>query len=327
MRDTANAAARSSRVRAFESVERLLSRYGIYLAVLLVLIATAIVQPAFFALGNIQNVLKQAATLGIVAVGQTFVILGCGIDLSVGGVMGLATIIVADLSQGGNGALPIFIGLCLLMGGLVGLANGLLITKRNVPPFVATLGMFITIEGARQAYTKGVPSGAIPPFLRVLGGQSSAGIPNSVILLVLIVVAASVLLYRTSFGRSLYATGGNREVARLSGIRVDRIIIGTYIISATLAAVAGLVLGGYIGYVDRYLGRGFDLDSVAAVVVGGTIFAGGKGGLGGTLAGMLLITILYNLVLMLNLSVQYQLAVKGVVIIAAVALYSFRSKS
>jgi hypothetical protein len=147
------------------------------------------------------------------------------------------------------------------------------------------------------------------------------GIPNSVIVLVLVVVAASVLLYRTTFGRSLYATGGSREVARLSGIRVDRIIIGAYVICATLASVAGLVLGGFIGYVDRYLGRGFDLDSVASVVAGGTTFAGGVGGLGGTVAGVLLITVLNNLVLMLNLGVQYQLAVKGVVIIVQLRVF------
>jgi ribose/xylose/arabinose/galactoside ABC-type transport system permease subunit len=327
MTDTAHAAARSSRVRFLEFVERLLNRFGIYLALLLLLIATAILQPAFFAPSSLNNVLKQAATLGIVAVGQTFVILGSGIDLSVGAVMGLATIIVAGFSQGRNESLPIYIALCLLMGAVVGLANGLLVTKRNVPPFVATLGMYITIEGARQAYTKGIPSGAIPPFLRIVGAQSTWGIPNAVIVLVFIVVAMSVLLYRTKFGRSLYATGGNREVARLSGIRVDRVIIGTYIICATLASVAGLVLGGFIGYVDRYLGRGFDLDSVASVVAGGTTFAGGVGGLGGTVAGVLLITVLNNLVLMLNLGVQYQLAVKGVVIIVAVALYSFRGKS
>jgi ribose/xylose/arabinose/galactoside ABC-type transport system permease subunit len=327
MRDTANAGARSSHIQDAGLIARLLNRFGLYVALLLVLIVAGIVQPAFFAPSNLLNVLKQVAPLGIVAAGQTFVILGAGIDLSVGGVMGMATIIVAGLSLGRNEALAIPILACLLMGAFVGLANGLLVTKRHVPPFVATLGMYITIEGARQAITKGIPSGTIPPFLRVVGGQSTAGIPNSVIVLVVVVIAASVLLYRTAFGRSLYATGGNREVARLSGIRVDRMIIGTYIIGATLASVAGLVLGGYIGYVDRYLGRGFDLDSVAAVVAGGTTFAGGKGGLVGTIAGVLLITILNNLVLMLNLGVQYQLAVKGAVIIAAVAMYSSRAKS
>jgi ribose/xylose/arabinose/galactoside ABC-type transport system permease subunit len=304
-----------------------LQSYGIYIALLLVLVGTAIVAPAFYAPSNIVNVLKQAATLGIVSVGQTFVILGTGIDLSVGSVMGTATIVSADLSQGRDGGLLWIIPACLALGALVGLANGLLVTKRNVPPFVATLGMYIAIEGARFAYTKGVPSGTVPHFLRVIGGENTMGVPNSLIVLIVIIVGAAILLYRTSFGRSLYATGGNREVARLSGIRVDRVIVLTYVICALLAAAAGLILGGYIGYVDRYLGRGFDLDSVGAVVAGGTVFAGGKGGLGGTIAGMLLITILFNVVLLLSLSVQYQLIVKGAVIVGAVALYSVRSRN
>lgn len=309
------------------SVMDILENYGIYIALVVVGIAAGILSPSFYAPGNIINVLRQAATLGIVSVGQTFVILGGGIDLSVGGVMGTATILVSDLSKGRDTMLIPIAAVVLAMGALVGLANGLLVTKRNVPPFVGTLGMMIALEGARLAYTKGVPSGSIPPLLRVLGRDTTGPIANAVIVLVVIVILAAILMYRTGFGRALYATGGNREAARLSGINVDRVTIITYVICAVLAAVAGLVLSGFVGYVDRYLGRGFDLDSVAAVVVGGTAFAGGKGGIWGTIAGILLITILFNIVLMLHLNVQYQLVVKGAVIIGAVALYSFRRRS
>jgi len=143
---------------------------------------------------------------------------------------------------------------------------------------------------------------------------------------VVVMVALSVLVWtllkKTSFGRRLYATGGNREAARYSGINVDRISIATYVLCGLCAAIAGLLLAGYIGYGDRYLGRGFDLDSIAAVVVGGTAFEGGRGGIGGTIAGVLLLTILFNIVLILNLEVHYQLILKGIVIIGAVLAYS-----
>jgi ribose/xylose/arabinose/galactoside ABC-type transport system permease subunit len=135
---------------------------------------------------------------------------------------------------------------------------------------------------------------------------------------------AGLMLYRTPFGRALYATGGNRVAARFSGINVDRMTILTYVLCGLFAAIAGLVLSGYIGYGDRYLGRGFDLDSIGATVVGGTSFVGGRGGIGGTIAGVLLLTVLFNIVLILNLSIQFQLIIKGLVIIGAVMLYSIR---
>jgi ribose transport system permease protein len=141
-----------------------------------------------------------------------------------------------------------------------------------------------------------------------------------------VAIIAGIVLYQTPFGRALYATGANREAARLSGVAVDRVTTLTYVACGFLAALGGLLLSGYIGYVDRYLGRGFDLDSIAAVVVGGASFAGGRGGIGGTLAGVLLVTALLNLVLILNLNTQLQLVLKGLVIVGAVSLYSVRRR-
>jgi ribose/xylose/arabinose/galactoside ABC-type transport system permease subunit len=305
----------------------ILESYGIYIALAAVLVVAGILAPSFYKPENLLNVLRQAATLGLVGIGQTFVILAGGIDLSVGGVMGTAVVLASDMTGGRDSVLLPVALLCVAAGALVGLINGVLVTKRNVPPFVGTLGMLIALDGFRMAYTKGVPNGSIPPFLRILGRDQTAGIPNVILILIVIFAIAAFVLYRTKFGRQVYATGGNREAARLSGIGVHKVVILTFVISSVLAAITGLILSGYVGYVDRYMGRGFELDSVAAVVVGGTAFAGGKGGLWGTLAGIMLITILFNIVLLLGLNIQYQLVVKGAVIIGAVALYSFRRRS
>lgn len=304
------------------SVAAFVERYGIYVALIIVLLIAAVVSPAFYKPLNLYNVLRQSAALGVASVGQTFVILGAGIDLSIGAVMGLAVVLAADISRGTDAlALPATL-ITLVAAGAVGLLNGFLVTKRNVPPIVATLGVWIFVEGARLAYTRATPSGGVPPVMRYFGKGQMGPLPTAIIVLAVVAGLGAFLLYKTSFGRMLYATGGNFEAARLSGISVDRILMASYIICSILAGIAGLLVAGYIGYVDRYLGRGFELDSIAAVIVGGASFTGGRGGLGGTIAGVLFITILLNIVLILNLNVQLQLVIKGAAIIGAVALYS-----
>ena len=305
----------------FDRTRSWIAGHGIYLALAILVLISVILSPAFFKLSNLLNVLRAAAVLGIVSIGQTFVILGGGIDLSVGATMGTVAIAISEITRGSDQNVLIGILACLGIGLLIGLANGLLITKRNVPPFVVTLGMLIFVEGARLAYTKGIISGRPAPFIRQLAVVHGA-VPVPLILLAVLVFISAIVLYRTPFGRRLYAVGGNREAARFAGIRVDRIIIATYLISGLFAAIAGLVLSGYIGYGDRYLGRGFDMDSIGATVIGGTTFAGGVGGIGGTIVGVLLLTTLFNIVLILGLPVEVQLVIKGIVIIAAVLMYS-----
>jgi ribose/xylose/arabinose/galactoside ABC-type transport system permease subunit len=317
----------ADQAKRFSDWPLILEKYGIYIALIIVLVIAGIIAPAIYQPGNIFNVLRQASMLGIVSIGQTLVILGAGIDLSVGAVMGLAMIIASDVTGGENDLIVLAVLLAFAAGAAVGLINGLLVTKRNVPPFVATLGMLVVVEGLRLSYTRGIPSGSIPTTLRFFGRDSVGPVPTSFVILLIVAVIFGLVLKRSTFGRSLYATGGNPEAARLSGIRVHRVLIATYIICSSLAILTGLLLSGYIGYVDRYLGRGFDLDSIAAVIVGGTSFAGGRGGILGTLAGVLLVTALLNIVLILNLNLQWQLVVKGLVIIGAVVLYSFRSRN
>lgn len=304
-----------------EKARTFIAEHAIYLALVVLVLISMMLSPAFFKLSNLLNVLRAAAVLGIVSIGQTFVILGGGIDLSVGATMGTVAIAISEITRGSNDNVLIGILACLGIGMLIGLANGLLITKRNVPPFVVTLGMLIFVEGARLAYTKGIISGRPAPFIRQLAVVHGTA-PVPLIILAVLVLVSAIILYRTAFGRRLYAVGGNREAARFAGIRVDRIIIATYIISGLFAAIAGLVLSGYIGYGDRYLGRGFDMDSIGATVIGGTTFAGGVGGIGGTIVGVLLITTLFNIVLILGMPIEIQLIVKGLVIIGAVLMYS-----
>lgn len=306
------------------SLRSLIATYAPIIGLCIALIAAAIMTPQFYSPTNLVNVLRQAAILGLVAVGQTYVLLTAGIDLSVGGMMGMSMIIAAQISGGDNGGLLPAIALALLAGVVVGCVNAFLVVSRNVPPFVATLATFILLEGARDAWTRGIPSGSLPNALQFFGQKSILFIPVPAIILLIVGGLGLFVLRRTTYGRSLYALGSNPLAASMSGVRVRLLKASAYVICSVLAVVGGLVLSGYIGYVDRYLGQGFELDSIAASVVGGVSLAGGKGGVGGALAGVSLLAVLTNIVIFLNLGESAQLFVKGAVIIAAVALQARR---
>jgi ribose/xylose/arabinose/galactoside ABC-type transport system permease subunit len=285
----------------------------------LLLVVAAIVSPPFFQPGNVLNILRQASAIGVLAIGQTLVIVAGGIDLSVAATMQLAGVTVAELTGGTNTLVPLVIPLVLVMGAGIGLVNGLLIAVRRVQPFIATLFVGLLVTGLRLWVTNATPSGLLPPAVRAFGRGGIGPIPYAVIL---VAVAASFVLRRTTLGRRIYAVGGNARAAELSGIRTDRVTILSYVLCGLLAAVAGLVLVGYLGYADQEMGTGYDLDSIAAAVVGGAVLGGGRGKISGTVAGILLMTALLNLVLILNLKVEYQLVVRGGVLLAAVAFYS-----
>jgi ribose/xylose/arabinose/galactoside ABC-type transport system permease subunit len=298
-------------------------KFGIYIFLAILFVFASIVSPAFLRPQNLTDVLNQAAALGILSIGQTFVILTGrgGLDLSVASVMATAAVLVAKNTGGRNELLLPVAVMCLLFGVLVGLANGLLITKRKVPPFMATLGMMIIIQGLRFMYTKGAPKGDFPPFLRYLGRGSLGPIPVSILSLAILTFIALIVMRKTLFGRQLYAVGGNIDTAYLSGYKTDLIITTTYMISGFTAAIAGMYLAGWIGIADNWVGKGYELDSIAAVVMGGTSFEGGQGGVLGTIAGVLIIMMLYNLILLLHLPVQAQYIVKGAVIVLAASFY------
>ncbi|MBW2056841.1 MAG: ABC transporter permease [Deltaproteobacteria bacterium] len=301
-----------------------LGRYAAYVILAFLIIISGVVQPIFFDPRNIFNVLLRAAPLGIVTVGQFIVILGGGFDLSVASLMATVNIIAAAGMFGRDElCLPISL-LCLGVGALVGTINGVLITKRGIPPFIMTLGMMILLQGIRFVWTKGAPFGTIPPMLRFIGKGRIWIVPTPVIVFGLVAAAAAVVLYGTTYGRQLYATGGNPRATKLAGINVDRVVTMSYVISGFLAALAGLVLTGYLGLADNWAGKGYELGSIAAVVVGGASLGGGKGTIGGTVAGVLIMSILTNMVLLLNFDVELGMIVEGIVLITAVSFYSLK---
>jgi len=305
------------------SVKLLFEKYGIYIFLLLLVVFSSLVSPTFLRPQNLVNILNPAAALGMVAIGQTFVILTGrgGLDLSVASVMATVAVIAAAYTRGQDTLLLPAAIICLSFGVLVGLINGGLVTKLRVPPIMATLGMMIILQGVRFIYTKGIPEGTYPPLLRFLGTGFVGFMPTSVLSLSAMMIIAVLVLNKTVFGRQLYAVGGNINAAILSGYNTDLILILVYIISGVAASIGGLYLAGWIGVADNWVGQGYEVDSIAAVVMGGTSFEGGRGGVFGTIAGVLILVILYNLVLLLHLPVQTQYMVKGGVIIFAASFY------
>jgi ribose/xylose/arabinose/galactoside ABC-type transport system permease subunit len=300
---------------------RVLEKSAIYLILAAVFAAAAVASPVFLRERNILNVVRQASILGVVAVGQTFVILTGGIDLSVASVMALMSILSANMMEGVNElVLPVSL-LCLGVAALVGLGNGLMVTRLRIPPFIATLGMLLMVQGFRFLYSGGMPKGSIPDSLRVLGRGLFLGFPVPAWICLGVALVAWTVLAGTTLGRAVYAVGGNPRTAYLSGVRTGVVQTVAYVLSGFWAGFAGLLLTGWIGLADNWLGQGFELDSIAAVVIGGAVLTGGKENVWGSLAGALMLTILYNLVILLGMDVDMQRIVKGLVIIGAVALY------
>lgn len=301
---------------------QLLSAAAIWIVLGVLVVFAAIVSPVFLSTRNITVLLKQAAPLGILAVGQTLVILTGGIDLSVASVMAAVSIFAAGFIDGQDELVWPVVGLCLLFSFSVGLANGLLVTKLKIPPFIATLGMILIVQGLRFVYSRGTPKTYIPDSLRFFGRDSVGPIPMALIVWFIIAAVTTFVLSRTTFGRRLYAVGGNDRTALLSGVNVDAVKIAAYTACSFLAGIAGLILVGYVGTADNWLGLGYELNAIAAVVIGGTAFEGGRGGQIGTIGGVLILTVLFNLVLMLQFDEETRRIVKGLVIIFAVALYA-----
>jgi ribose/xylose/arabinose/galactoside ABC-type transport system permease subunit len=301
-----------------------LSRNALAIFLALALVIGGVVSPTFLSKGNISNLVLQWSPLAIVAIGQTLVIVVRGLDLSVASVMATAAVIATSF-HGADSDIPAVVGLSMLISLAVGLLNGVLVTKRSVSPFLATLATMILLQGFRFAYTQGAPSGHVPPLFRVLGSGNLHGVPYNFMILVVIAAAFHVLLARSAFGRRVYIVGGNPVAATLVGINADRVTIAAYVISSLLACAAGLILSGYVGLVDNRVGQGFELDSIVAAVIGGVALSGGRGTLVGALVGAAVIVVIGNEVLMFGLPVQLQLIVKGLVIVLAAALYARRA--
>jgi ribose transport system permease protein len=292
----------------------------VYLVLAVLMIFTGLASDVFFTSRNFDNIARQAAGLGLVSIGQTFAILTAGIDLSLGSVVSLTSCLTTGLVLGKPGLLIPVIALVIALALLVGFLNGFIITRSGVHALIVTLGMMSVVQGAVLLYTK-APYGEIPESFGFLAWGKLGPIPVPVFLLGAVAAVAIVVLHRTTFGRYVYATGGNEEVARLSGIKTARVKIYTYMICSFTAALSGLFLASRMGMGDPLVGQAYMLDSIVPVLIGGTSLTGGKGGVVGTLPGIFIMVVLSNALNLLDVSSYWQWIVEGGIIIVAVAFY------
>ncbi len=296
-----------------------LQRFGLPIAFVVLLVALALLSPAFLTPENALNVARQVSVNAIIAAGMTFVILTAGIDLSVGSVLGLAGVLIAGVLKGG-GALGFALAAGLAVGAGFGVLNGLAVAYGRVAPFIVTLATLTIARGITLVYTQGQPISNLGAGFDWLGQGDVAGIPVPVIVMALVFAASYVVLNQMVVGRYVYAIGGNAEAARLSGVNVRRHIILVYAIGGVCSAIAAIILTARLDSAQPTAGLGYELDAIAAVVLGGTTLMGGEGGIGGTLLGAFLIGVLNNGLNLLDVSSFYQQIVKGVVILLAVLL-------
>jgi len=296
----------------------MIRRYGILIGLIGLITAFSILSERFFTISNMLIVMRQTSIVAFLGVGMTFVILGAGIDLSVGSVLAFSGAVAAGVMQSRG----IFFGILagLAVGTALGAFSGLVITKLRIPAFIATLAMMAIARGGTLIYTDGRPITGLPSFFAFLGRGYIGNIPFPIILMMAIFVLAYIILKLTRFGRYVYATGGNINAARASGIKVDNVIISTFAISGFLSGLTGIVLASRLNSAQPTAGMGYELDAIAAVVLGGTNLFGGEGELWGTLVGAFIMGILNNGLNMLNVSSFYQQVVKGIVILIAVTV-------
>jgi ribose transport system permease protein len=296
-----------------------LSNYAIFVALAVECLVLGLATDSFFTAANLANVIRQNAFTAILAAGMTFVILIAGIDLSVGSVVGLTGVLCADVLAHGFGIAPA-VGAALAVGVAVGLLNGLVTTHARIPSFVVTLATMLAVRGAAYKYTDARTITGLPPSFELL----SSGVASALIMTAVFVVSWIVLV-RTPFGRHVYAVGGNRDAAWLSGVRVQRLELAVYTICGLTAGLAGVLVASRLSAGYPRAGEYYELDAIAAVVVGGTSLFRGRGSIWGTLAGAFFIGILNNGLNLYRVSPYDQMIVKGAVLLAAASLDRWRT--
>ncbi|MGH2710499.1 MAG: ABC transporter permease [Actinomycetota bacterium] len=295
----------------------LIQEYALVGVVGLLIIAGAITKPsAFLSSDNLFTVLKQASVVGVLAIGMTFVIASRGIDLSVGSMVAATGISGGLLADAGGFA---FMGGALAFGLLLGSINGLAVTVGRVVPFVATLAMFTIARGLALMMSGKTPISVVSlDEVRWFGTGEILGIPSSVLVFIAVAALGWILLNRTRYGRYVVATGGNPEAARIAGIRVRRTTFSVYALSGLCAGISAILLAGRLASASPVAGSLYELDAIAAVVIGGTSLSGGKATMVGTFLGVLTFSLIFNLLNLLNLPTEFQLILKGVIVLVAV---------
>lgn len=298
--------------------------FSVLMALLLLCLILTILSPYFLGVQNIFNVLRQVSVIGILAVGEALIIITAGIDLSVGSLLGLMGVLTALFAKSGFPPVVIFI-FCIFCGCIVGSINGILVTKVRINPFIVTLGMLSIARGTSLLITGGMPI-SIKNGITYLGSGYVGVVPVPVIIMFIIAFVGYVFATKTLPGRNIYAIGNNERAAKLSGIRVDRVKIMTFMIMGALCAISGMIVSGTLNSAEPSAGNGYELDVIAAVVIGGASLAGGEGSIFGVILGASIMGVVRNGFVLLGISAYWQVVTIGIVIIVAVALDSLKNR-
>jgi len=302
---------------------KVMGGYGMVFVLLILIVFFAVSQKRFLQESNIFNVLRQVSIVGIIAVGMTFIMLTGGIDLSCGSVAGFAGVGAAILMTK-YAMNPVLAALLMcLLGAALGIVNGLFISKLNVPPFIATLGMMVSVRGLAYIITGGLPVFGFDKAYTKLGQGYFGPIPIPVIIMVITFVLGAIFLAKTRAGRHIYGVGGNEEASRLSGVNITKIKLLVYCAGGLTSALAGLVVLARTNSGQPNAGEGYEMDVITAVVLGGISMSGGQGRLGMVIVGVLIMGVLSNGMTMLGINEFVQQFIRGLVLIAAVALNNF----
>lgn len=296
---------------------------GIIIPTIIFIIFIQIINPVFLSFANVFNILRATGFTLITSIGMTFVLIAGGLDLSVGSVLAVGGII-AGLSMQAGMSIPVAILLGAISGLILGFLNGIVVVKFRIPPLIMTLGMLYMARGLVYILTKGVPIYPLGAPFQAIEQKEFLGIPTIVVISLALSVAAHVILTRTTFGREIYAIGGNKEAARLSGINIGRINILVYTITGFLAAITGVLMASRLGSAQPGAGNGYELTVIAAVIIGGTSTYGGAGTMLGTAIGAIFMNILSNSMTLMKVSVYWQNLVVGMILVLAVILDQYK---
>jgi len=310
-----------------KSIKKVIGKFGPLLGLILLCLVLSIASPDFLSVKNIMNIARQSAINSIIAAGMLLTILTAGIDLSVGSILALATCVMAVALKAGLSPVLAII-LCIGTGAALGLVNGLLLTKLRLPhPFISTLGTKNIARGIALMITAASPISGFSSSVTFLGAEFLGPIPVSFLLVIVVCILFHIFLNRTAQGRHIYAVGSNPEAARLSGVNVQKTLLLVYTLCGTMAGIAGLVLVGRVNAAFPLAGLDFDLDAIAACIIGGASFMGGSGTIWGTLIGAMIISVLRNGLNLLGVSADLQTVSIGLVIIGAVYVDVLRRRA
>lgn len=300
----------------------------VYIMLLGLIVAAQFIIPGFIEIKNISNVLKIASFTGIAAIGQTLVILLGGIDMSVSNVVTFSNIIAAQVMVGLDANIPMAVLIVIATGAAIGLANAAGVNFLKIPPMIMTLGIGTVVQGIALLYSKGAPKGNAAPLVRHIVNDTVVGGAASWIVVIWIVISVLVILAlrNTIAGRKLYAVGANKTAAHYAGINAKAVLTICYVISGITAALTGLVLAGYTGTASAEAGEPYSMNTIVAVVIGGTAMTGGKGGYGGTIAGAIIMTVLDNILTVVNIPKSGRMVAQGVIVLLMVLIYGRNKK-